>query len=118
MSRKAKESAKAGRTRTARGKYSERLPNGKVPFRKAINFITRKTSEAKALPAFKRYFMRRVDEMRKLESLTPDPERMAAIWKENIELWRANGMAEESMHRYHDEYAAQARCGKRPKKNA
>ena len=86
-----------------------------IPFRKAINRITRKTSEAKALPAFKKFIARDVKNVFRAQHFAPDADAEEKAVLNYIAKMRREGFAPESVEGLAKQYAALPRQAPRKK---
>jgi hypothetical protein len=87
-----------------------------VPFKKAINRITRKTSEAKALPRFKLLLAEDIRQRSFRDRWRGVNEReVERILQENLEYHREKGFDPREVKYFEDLYSSQPRCGPRKK---
>jgi hypothetical protein len=96
-----------------RGKYKTTLPNGNVAFPKALNEITRKKSEAKALPAFKILLEREIRKVQEDRGRAPSEERVSKILQDCLDSWREKGFHPEEVVGYKIKYEALPRRRRR-----
>jgi len=76
-----------------------------ILFKKAINEITRKTSEAKALPAFKMLLAAEIRRTWRAKFLAFDESDVERTLQENIEYYREKGLEEAEVKKFKRLYA-------------
>jgi len=87
---------------------------GNIPFKKAINQITRKTSESKAFPRFKLLLAEDIRSFRD-KGLAVDEKEVERILIECLEVYREKGFEPGEVQYFKRLYNAQPGCGPRKK---
>jgi len=89
------------------------IPAGNVRFKKGLNQITGKTSEAKALPAFKAMLAEEIRRIYRAKCRVLTDEDLNRIIQENLESYRANDFEPGEVEKFQRCYRAMPRRGLR-----
>jgi hypothetical protein len=87
-----------------------------ISFKKAINQITRKTSEEKALPAFKVVLAKEICRIWRAKCRKFDQADVERVVQENLEYHRKKGFEPGEVEHLKERYAALPRRGRRNRK--
>jgi len=96
-------------------KSASAIAPGNVPFKKALNEITGKTSEGKALPRFRLLLTKEVRQTLRAKHRAFDQADVDRIVQENLEYYRKNGFEPREVETFKRLHDAQPGWGPRKK---
>jgi hypothetical protein len=94
-------------------KSASTIAPGNIPFKKALNQITGKDSEGKALPRFRALLTKEVRQTLRARGRAFDQATVDPIVQDNLEYHRKNGFELGEVEKFKRLYHAQPRCGPR-----